>query len=605
MINQNFSKKISFFSHYFEMYKSFYKDLGRRLNVTILLAMTIALFDSAAILIITSFVINFKIGDDFVDLEKVFNFLPDKAEALLYISNWKLPFEIFGLLLFCSIALKAIFSYWSLRYIAKSRAFLLAKLKKQCHDYFIEQSKTNYNMVSSSNFVNFLSEQTNRAAQSFQNFSQLSSQISFTIVYIIFAVSISVTASFLLTCLVLLVGLIFQRLRSYIQVSSQRVISDSEALNGIALELANNIEYLQAVKKPYLLRASAYTKINNVVGSYQHLFNLAALSHAIKEPVVVGFILLSLISLSFFTSEMGAAILSVILLYRASSNILNINSSFLSTLEFYQSFKECKLGWQTSLGDTNRSAVGAAVEKKTVGCGIIIKNLSVRASTTSIDDTETPYVLQNVNMTIPTGSITAVVGPSGSGKSSLLRVISGVLRPSNGSVEYQLGSNKVNQSYPSVGYVPQVPKLFNASFYFNVALEPFEHSSLSDRERVIRLCESLELGSVLSRNDHDLSVQCGNGLYTLSGGEIQRVVIARELFRKPDILLLDEPTSALDRLSLRSSWSAILEQATESNIIIATHDLDLLTSVDRIVALKQGRLEYFGNGNEFSGIKVN
>ncbi|MGO9029776.1 MAG: ABC transporter ATP-binding protein [Acidimicrobiales bacterium] len=193
-------------------------------------------------------------------------------------------------------------------------------------------------------------------------------------------------------------------------------------------------------------------------------------------------------------------------------------------------------------------------------------------------------VLVDVDLTVEDGSLTAVLGESGSGKTTMLRVIAGFERVDSGTVS--IGGRVVDDGHRSVhpqargvGYVPQEGALFP---HLNVRRNIAFGMPRADRGRVDGLLELVGLSGFGRRYPHQLS-----------GGQQQRVALARALAIEPKVVLLDEPFSSLDatlRADLRRDVVAILER-TRTTTVLVTHDQDEAMSVaDRIAVLRRGRV---------------
>lgn len=190
-------------------------------------------------------------------------------------------------------------------------------------------------------------------------------------------------------------------------------------------------------------------------------------------------------------------------------------------------------------------------------------------------------VLANVSLTLKAGEILAILGFSGSGKSSLLRILAGLKKPQHGQV-YVHGET-CQGPHPQIGFMFQDPCLLpwlnlEANVEFGIRLKNQKH--VSKRERKARVEAILqEVG--LSHAAHSYPA-------SLSGGMAQRGSLARSLVRQPDVLLLDEPFSALDAVT-RAEMQQLLLQTTKNHntaAVLVTHDIDeALEVADRIILL--------------------
>ncbi|MGV0851044.1 ABC transporter ATP-binding protein [Mycolicibacterium phlei] len=201
-------------------------------------------------------------------------------------------------------------------------------------------------------------------------------------------------------------------------------------------------------------------------------------------------------------------------------------------------------------------------------------------------------VLDHVDLDVPSGSITAVVGASGCGKTTLLRLVAGFEQPDAGTVtiagrRVAGAGGSVPAHRRAVGYVAQDGALFpHLTVGQNIAYG-LEGRRAGVRARVAELLETVSLDpSFASRRPHQLS-----------GGQQQRVALARALARKPAVMLLDEPFSALDTGLRASTRKAVAALLTESGVttLLVTHDQEEALSVaDQIAVMRDGRFTQVG-----------
>ena len=195
---------------------------------------------------------------------------------------------------------------------------------------------------------------------------------------------------------------------------------------------------------------------------------------------------------------------------------------------------------------------------------IELKNISFKY------DEKSKIVLDKINLTIKHNSITFIKGPSGTGKSTLLNIICGLLSPTEGQV---LVDNKnINlflKSYQSkIGYVPQKTLLLDDTILDNII---FGKNNPCDLELVKKIIKQSKLNKLIDSLPLGLDTKIGERGAFLSGGEQQRIGIARALYKKPEILILDEATNALDQDTERQLLQEILDLKTNITIIIVSH----------------------------------
>jgi len=184
-------------------------------------------------------------------------------------------------------------------------------------------------------------------------------------------------------------------------------------------------------------------------------------------------------------------------------------------------------------------------------------------------------VLRGVNMSVPAGEVVALIGPNGSGKTTLLRSILGLQRVSSGEVKL-FGQEDVRAALHRIGYVPQRINL-ESSFILSVR----EFLALRAREcRYWFWRKRSEIDGALDQSLEGLGIESllDRPVAQLSGGQLQRVLIAFSLLRKPELLLLDEPTAGVDTPGERSFYELIAQIQAEHHlsVILVSHDLSMV-----------------------------
>jgi ABC-type multidrug transport system fused ATPase/permease subunit len=208
-------------------------------------------------------------------------------------------------------------------------------------------------------------------------------------------------------------------------------------------------------------------------------------------------------------------------------------------------------------------------------------------------------VLKDISLTITRGEKIGIVGISGAGKSTLFKLLLKLYDNYEGTICYDdlaLRDIKRNSYLNYITVVPQETELFNLSLKDNIAITGKEETI--DEKRLNRAVSISHVKDFLNKLDNGLDTMIGEKGVRLSGGERQRVGIARALYRKPDILLLDEATSHLDSISERTIQDALHEFLKDVTAIIIAHRLSTLKEVDKILVIKQGRVNEQGTFDE-------
>jgi ABC-type multidrug transport system fused ATPase/permease subunit len=239
--------------------------------------------------------------------------------------------------------------------------------------------------------------------------------------------------------------------------------------------------------------------------------------------------------------------------------------------------------------------VPATVPEASAGRGSSRRGLSVRVENLHFGYDPRRPVIRGVDLDLPAGSTTAIVGRSGSGKSSLARLLMRLHSPQQGRI--LLGGRAIESIDATelrrtlVGLVPQETALLHETIAANIALG----TPTATRDDIRLAARAAQLEALVNALPLGLDTLVGERGMHLSGGERQRVGIARAMLRQPRLFVLDEPTSSLDsrtELEIRTALRALPGGATT---IVIAHRLSTVVDADQIVVLDEGRIRERGS----------
>lgn len=211
---------------------------------------------------------------------------------------------------------------------------------------------------------------------------------------------------------------------------------------------------------------------------------------------------------------------------------------------------------------------------------------------------ETP-ALKNISLQIDKGDFVALVGPNGSGKTTLLKLILGVLKPQKGEIYINGKASRKYDTWQEIGYVSQKSNSFAKGFPATVSEVVlsgltkgkglFKRFNRNDRQK---LDDVLSLIDITDLKDKNIS--------SLSGGQTQRVFIARALINNPSILVLDEPTVGIDTKHVKEFYDVLLKlKQKDVTILLVTHDIGVVVDHANEVACLNEHLHFHGTNQEF------
>jgi ATP-binding cassette subfamily C protein len=207
-----------------------------------------------------------------------------------------------------------------------------------------------------------------------------------------------------------------------------------------------------------------------------------------------------------------------------------------------------------------------------------------RFPTGAVTDEGTDGVVRDLNLTIGQGEFLVITGTSGAGKTTLMDLLAGLYRPTSGRIAVggrTLGPTMLAAWRRGLAYVPQDPFLFNDSVRHNLAWA----NPAADEAQMWQTLEMTGAKSLVRRMENGLDTVVGERGTLVSGGERQRIALARALLRKPKLLILDEATSALDSETEHSVLARLRDMKMRPTIILIAHRTENLAVGDRVVRL--------------------
>ncbi len=217
---------------------------------------------------------------------------------------------------------------------------------------------------------------------------------------------------------------------------------------------------------------------------------------------------------------------------------------------------------------------------------------SISLESVSFQYAESP-VLKDVNLTLPSHSKMAIIGPNGSGKSTIIQLILGFYRPTEGNLyadTIHYDELDIVQLRKHIGVVMQSPLLFSGTILENINYGATDF----DRNHLIQAARLAMADEFVSKLPEGYETEIGEDGIRLSGGERQRLAIARALLRRPKLLILDEPTNHLDRVAVSELMSSLENLEDSPAILMISHDVSVVNHADEVYQLEKGVLIPYG-----------
>jgi ABC-type bacteriocin/lantibiotic exporter with double-glycine peptidase domain len=357
--------------------------------------------------------------------------------------------------------------------------------------------------------------------------------------------------------------------------------SDSTSLNS---EVIRSRIYLKATGASVLLFERASSAIGALAETQKKIWVLSGITQALKEPIaIVALIILFSIELMIFNQPVGSILLTAVLFHRFANSLL----ALLHDYQYFSEYSESFTLVDTFIKKGNKKSLVRNVAFSKI---VPAKFERIRIKNLSVEGKDGNKLLNKVSMDINQGELVGLIGGSGAGKTTLIEVLLGVHEPTEGLIEVCTGKLRkpLGLFKHTVGYVSQDAVIYQGTIFENIHLWSGVERSKEARLKAELLIRKVGLEMLLENGGIDSKIDEDGG--NISGGQKQRLFLARELFKEPDILILDEATSALDESSEKIITSLISSLRGLVTIVSISHNPNSLINADKIIELKNGRI---------------
>lgn len=364
---------------------------------------------------------------------------------------------------------------------------------------------------------------------------------------------------------------------------SQKLVLDNDQLQGLLVQFSLNFKYLKATNFSKKFLKIIENKIDQMIIKELKLSKIHSFTFVVREPIVIVVALVLIYwQVGLQKEQVGSILLSILLFYRALTGLnfaqehynhfLAVSGSLENIQTQMDSFKESNENLQLQPNPT-----------------LIPNSDFIQAKNLSFQFEEDTWLLDKVNFVIHQHQTIAFKGETGSGKSTLVNMICGLLTPTSGELLIQgipVQRLDLGEWRKKIAYVTQEPIVFNDTLFNNVTLWAAE-----SQENVVKFWDVLKKAQL-----YDWAEKMGKdaplGAFgtNISGGQRQRLTIARELYKDFDLIIFDEATSALDEETESALYHSLLDLKGKRTIVIISHRPKMLELADRVYALENGQL---------------
>ena len=493
---------------------------------------------------------------------------------------------VFAIFIIISTSLRLLTIKTTCKFCASSANYLASK----GYINFINQNYEFYLKNNSSNFINTLTLEMIKAQNSLEALLIIFSGSILTILILISLLIVNAQVTLIIfTCIFIIYLLIIKNIQSKLLKNSKIIsLSNSnlikmvqESFGGIREILINNNQrYFTKVfkKEDFFMRDKLETS-KFYKKSPRYFIEAAGIILLILTSIYIVIVQKNeniIPVLGFIAFSFQKLLVSAQNIYGAWSSICSFNSSVLAVIE--------------TLSLIPRKDLKNGLNPLRLKKSIVLRNITYKYKNQDYP------ILNGIDLSIKKGEVIGIIGKTGSGKSTLLDIINGLIKPLSGDLivdnkkiyEKFESDNNLKMWQKNIAHVPQNIFLSNDTIMNNIAfgIEP----NLVEKDRVIEAAKNSFLSDDIEKMKFKYKTFVGERGSNLSGGQLQRLGIARALYKKRDLLILDEITSSLDKNTEHQIINLIGRLSSDLTIIIIAHRLTTLKNCDIVYRLKDGKL---------------
>ncbi|TKK67984.1 ABC transporter ATP-binding protein [Ilyomonas limi] len=575
--------KVAFKNNFWGYFKFFYKGTGYRLFVNFFLCITVSFFDGMGL---TMFMPLLQaVGDNGgktggKSLGQL-HYLTDAIKSLGFELNLNTVLSI----LFILFLVKGLVKFVQLNYQVVLRQSFVKRLRFNLAKQLQQLSYRGFLQLDSGKIQNIFTTEMLRLYQSIFYYFNAAQSVVMLFTYIILAFLANYQFALLVGTGAALSNLFYRKVYIATKRTSVSLSKKGNKFNSFLIQAISNFKYLKSTNYFSLYSVKLREVITQTETLYKKIGFYNSITKSLKEPSIIIIVLIVIkVQLTLMGASLSSILLSLLLFYRALALLVDLQNN-----------------WQQFINNVGAiNAVSKLSEQmeqqKEVQRPTLFHTFQHELH---IKDVVFSYgahkVLDGINIRIPKNQTIAMVGESGSGKTTLANIIASLIAPDSGQIladsvslhEYNLDSYR-----NKIGYISQESVIFNDNIFNNITF--WDEPSPENIKHFSKVIELVSLNEFIESLPEKEFTPLGDNGILISGGQRQRISIARELYKKAEILILDEATSALDSETERVVRTNIDKLHGNYTIIIIAHRLSTIKNADKIYLLDKGKISASG-----------
>ena len=391
----------------------------------------------------------------------------------------------------------------------------------------------------------------------------------------------------------ILLGIVITRSRGYAKRLNIEIVRKGGAVNSMLIESMRLHEDFTLIGRKREISGTIRQLRYSIDKSNMKLQAISMLFPATLELAIYGTLILMISGFAYFSPELqlvGAMATFTLILYRLKPHITTVFSAYLNILGGLTNFDVIGNDLTTSLQHTPHPR-----ERRRLPFNHSIDFINVDYCYPGVPEP----AISSTSLSLACGQHIGFCGPSGGGKSTLLKLVLGFVRPSSGQLlidGQELSQDNVRQWYNIVGYVSQSTHFTDGTIADNILLGRERNDTAG--KRIWQCLEMVQLKTFIKALDSGVDTLIGEDGIQLSGGQQQRLLIARALYADPEILIFDEATSSLDYATEADIMACIKEVFKDKTVLMVAHRLSTIADCDMLHYIEDGRVQSSGSYRE-------
>lgn len=571
----------------FKYFTFFYGYLKIKLLVVILFSFLVSLLDALSISI---FIPLLNTSDKNKTEGGQIDEYSKHVQDFLHFLNIPNTINYLLLVMLVFFILKGVFRYLDVHYRVFLISFFVKNIRSEQLNLISHLRYSKFVKTDLGKIQNSITKECDNVVFGYTQYISVFQNAIFVIVYLILSLFVNPKFSIIVIFGGIVSNLIFRKVYVNSENISFSISNKNNHFMSLVLQHITNFKYLKATNRAKDHKKMIENVMHDIEDNQMKLGFISGLSLSLREPLLVLFLVGAIfLHINYFNGDIASILLILILLYRTFSSLMTVQTNWTGFLKYVGSIRFIK---EVKKEFLSQQEIIEGKLFKSIDATINVKNLSYSYNNEQI-------ILNQVSLTIPANSSVAFVGRSGSGKTTLINLLIGLLEPTNGSISIDgvsLKEYNIESYRGKVGLITQEVVVFNDTLFNNVTF--WDEKNEKNLTRFYEIIEKVDLTEFINNFNEKEDLILGDNGVLMSGGQRQRLSIARELYKENEILVLDEATSALDTETEKIIQQSIDALKGSVTIIIIAHRLSTIKNVDTIYLLNNGTIEASGSFNE-------